>query len=44
MRCRCSGGALRLTALVDWRGGFKRLAYTGWVGCVLICNCPAAVD
>ncbi|MGQ0646982.1 MAG: TonB-dependent receptor plug domain-containing protein [Gemmatimonadaceae bacterium] len=35
---------VRLTALVDWRGGFKRLAYTGWVGCVLIFNCPAAVD
>jgi hypothetical protein len=34
----------RVNTTVDWHAGNQKLDYTTWVGCVLIYNCPAAVD
>jgi TonB-linked SusC/RagA family outer membrane protein len=35
---------VRLSAMVDGRGGFTRLDYVGWVRCALFFNCAGAVD
>jgi hypothetical protein len=35
---------VRVSALFDWRGGYMRNDYTGWVGCALTNDCRASVD
>jgi hypothetical protein len=35
---------LRVTTLLDWRGGYQRYDYTAGVGCTLTFNCFAAND
>jgi hypothetical protein len=34
----------RASALLDWRGGFKRLSYGLWTRCALVMNCRESYD
>jgi TonB-linked SusC/RagA family outer membrane protein len=37
-------GMFRASALLDWRGGFKRLSYGLWTRCALVMNCRESYD